>query len=62
MTTASARSTDTDGTLHAMTHDNRLEEDERRRRGIRRTTFVLAVVAIGIYVAFIVSSILKAHH
>ena len=52
---------DAHGTLHAMADGNRLDEDERRRRGIRRTTFVLAVVAIGIYVAFIVSSILKAH-
>ena len=33
--------------------------DEQRRR-IRRTTFVLALVALGIYVAFIASGVMKA--
>jgi hypothetical protein len=33
--------------------------DARRRRNIRRTTLVLALVALGIYVAFIASSVLK---
>lgn len=33
--------------------------DEQRRR-IRRTTVLLAVVALGIYVAFIVSSMVGA--
>jgi hypothetical protein len=33
---------------------------ETRRRNIRRTTIVLVAVAVGIYVAFIVSSVLKA--
>jgi hypothetical protein len=33
--------------------------DEKRRRNIRRTTIVLALVALGIYVAFIASSVLK---
>jgi hypothetical protein len=33
--------------------------DEQRRR-IRRTTFVLVLVALAIYVTFIVSSMMKA--
>jgi hypothetical protein len=33
--------------------------DEQRRR-IRRTTVVLVLVALGIYVAFIASSMMKA--
>jgi hypothetical protein len=33
--------------------------DEQRRR-IRRTTLLLVLVALGIYVAFIASSIMKA--
>ncbi len=35
--------------------------DEQRRR-IRRTTILLAIVAIGIYVAFIASGVMKAQH
>jgi hypothetical protein len=35
--------------------------DEQRRR-IRRTTILLALVALGIYVAFIVSGVMKAQH
>lgn len=35
--------------------------DEQRRR-IRWTTFLLVVTALGIYVAFIVSSVMKAQH
>jgi hypothetical protein len=35
--------------------------DEQRRR-IRWTTIVLALVALGIYVAFIASGVLKAQH
>jgi hypothetical protein len=35
--------------------------DEQRRR-IRRTTIVLAIVAVGIYVAFIASGVMKAQH
>jgi hypothetical protein len=35
--------------------------DEQRRR-IRWTTIVLAVIAIGIYVAFIASGVMKARH
>jgi hypothetical protein len=34
---------------------------EQRRR-IRRTTVLLALTALGIYVAFIASSVLKAPH
>jgi hypothetical protein len=34
--------------------------DARRRRNIRLTTIVLALVALGIYVAFIASSVMKA--
>ncbi len=33
---------------------------EEQRRRIRWTTFVLALTALGIYVAFIASSVLKA--
>ena len=33
---------------------------EQQRRRIRRTTIVLALVALGIYVAFIVSGVMKA--
>jgi hypothetical protein len=33
--------------------------DEQRRR-IRRTTLVLALVALGIYVAFIASGVMRA--
>jgi hypothetical protein len=36
--------------------------EAQRRKNVRRTTIVLTLVAIGIYVAFIVSSILKARH
>ncbi|HEX7375063.1 MAG TPA: hypothetical protein VF277_08810 [Steroidobacteraceae bacterium] len=35
--------------------------DEQRRR-IRWTTLVLALTALGIYVAFIASSVMKAQH
>jgi hypothetical protein len=35
------------------------QTDEQRRR-IRRTTIVLALVALGIYVAFIASGMMKA--
>lgn len=34
--------------------------DERRRRNVRRTTFVLALIALGIYVAFIAASVMEA--
>jgi hypothetical protein len=34
--------------------------DERRRRNIRRSALVLGLIALGIYVAFIVSSVMKA--
>jgi hypothetical protein len=35
---------------------------EEQRRRIRRTTIVLALVALGIYVAFIASGVMKAQH
>ncbi len=35
---------------------------EPQRRRIRRTTVLLVLVAVGIYVAFIVSGIMKAQH
>ena len=39
----------------------RRDEDEaERRRSIRRTTVVLVLVALAIYVGFIVSSVMKA--
>jgi hypothetical protein len=46
-----------DRVTHQMTHDD--DFDERRRR-IRRTTLLLVLVALGIYVAFIVSSMMQA--
>ena len=33
---------------------------DRQRRRIRRTTILLALVALGIYVAFIASGVMKA--
>ena len=41
-----------------MTQDTR--DEERRRRDIRRTTVLLVLVALGIYVAFIASSVMQA--
>ncbi len=38
---------------------NSQQTDEQRRR-IRRTTIVLALVALAIYVAFIASGVMKA--
>lgn len=35
---------------------------DEQRRGIRRTTILLALVALAIYVAFIASGVLKAQH
>jgi hypothetical protein len=35
---------------------------EEQRRGIRRTTIVLVLVALAIYVAFIASGVIKAQH
>ena len=40
-----------------MSQDGRL--DEHRRRNIRRTALVLGLIALGIYVTFIVSSVMK---
>jgi hypothetical protein len=36
------------------------DPNEEQRRRIRRTTILLVLVALGIYVAFIASSIMKA--
>mgnify|MGYP003502626010 CR=1 FL=1 len=36
------------------------QQTEVQRRRIRRTTIVLALVALGIYVAFIASGVMKA--
>ena len=36
------------------------QQTEERRRRIRRTTLVLALVALGIYVAFIASGVMNA--
>jgi hypothetical protein len=41
------------------THEDSTDDDRRRRR-IRRNTVLLALVAVGIYVAFVVSSMLHA--
>jgi hypothetical protein len=35
---------------------------DEQKRGIRRATIVLALVALAIYVAFIASGVMKAHH
>ena len=43
--------------LHDMTHE---DPAGARQRRIRRTTLLLVVVALGIYVAFIVSSMMAA--
>jgi hypothetical protein len=36
------------------------QQTDAQRRRIRRTTIVLALVALGIYVAFIASGVMKA--
>jgi hypothetical protein len=36
------------------------QQTEEQRRRIRRTTIVLALVALGIYVAFIATGVMKA--
>jgi hypothetical protein len=36
--------------------------DAQRRRNVRLTAIVLTLVALGIYVAFIASAVLKAQH
>ena len=41
-----------------MTQDSNQSDEQRRR--IRRNTILLALVAIGIYVAFIASSMMSA--
>jgi hypothetical protein len=41
------------------THEDSTDDDRRRRR-IRRNTVLLTLVAVGIYVAFVVSSMLHA--
>jgi hypothetical protein len=35
---------------------------DEQRRNIRRTTIVLTIVALAIYVAFIASGVIKAQH
>jgi hypothetical protein len=35
---------------------------DEQRRGIRRTAILLTLVALAIYVAFIVSGVMKAQH
>jgi hypothetical protein len=35
---------------------------DQQKRGIRRTTILLALVALAIYVAFIASGVIKAQH
>ena len=35
---------------------------DEQRRGIRRTTILLALVALAIYVAFIASGVIKSQH
>jgi uncharacterized membrane protein (DUF485 family) len=38
-----------------------VDEDLERRRRIRRTTFVLAVVALSFYLGFILLSVMRSH-
>lgn len=38
------------------------DQSEEQRRRIRRTTVLLVLVAVGIYVAFIASGIMQAQH
>jgi hypothetical protein len=38
------------------------EPTDEQRRGIRRTTILLTLVALAIYVAFIASGVIKAQH
>ena len=37
------------------------DNEAQRRRSIRRTTILLVLVVLGIYVAFIASSVMKAN-
>ena len=39
-------------------HDARQEIPETRRRGIRRTAWVIGLVAVGVYVAFMLAAVL----
>ena len=39
-------------------HDASPEISETRRRGIRRTAWVIGLVAVGVYVAFMLSAVL----
>lgn len=41
-----------------MTQPTANKTDETRRRGIRRTAWAIAFVAVGIYVAFMLSAVL----
>ena len=40
--------------------DDHDDHEAQRRRNVRRTTILLVLVALGIYVAFIASSVMKA--
>lgn len=42
-----------------MTQPTANPNDESRRRGIRRTAWILAVVAAGIFVAFLLSAVIE---
>ena len=39
-------------------HDASHEISETRRRGLRRTAWVIGLVAVGVYVAFMLSAVL----
>jgi hypothetical protein len=39
-------------------HDASTEISETRRRGIRRTAWAIGLVAVGVYVAFMLSAVL----
>lgn len=41
-----------------MTEPTANKTDDTRRRGIRRTAWAVAIVAVGIYVAFMLSAVL----
>jgi hypothetical protein len=42
------------------TPDNHREEQDRRRKGAVRTAWIVGAIAVGVYVAFILSGVLGA--
>ena len=46
--------------MHDVTTQGDQDHEQQQRRRIRRNTILLVLVALGIYVAFIASSVMKA--